>query len=107
MGTLQGVPCPWGSASRPPYLLDRGPLPWPTPMAELPSWGAPGGRLRGLVLVFRRSFLLGRSGLFLRIPSCYRYHVLAIVLLGDPLLVTKALPLVVLDLVIVRPSYEG
>src|SRR3954471_18179542 len=36
MGTLQGVPCPWGSASRPPMLLDRGPRPWPSPMAELP-----------------------------------------------------------------------
>src|SRR3954471_23316828 len=63
MGTLQGVPCPWGSASRPPYLLDRGPRPWPTPMAELPSWGAPGGRLRGLVLVFWVR-VLWFSGLF-------------------------------------------
>src|SRR3954471_12269422 len=63
MGTLQGVPCPWGSASRPPYLLDRGPRPCPTPMAELPSWGAPGGRLRGPVLVFWGR-VLWFSGLF-------------------------------------------
>src|SRR4051812_8285255 len=62
-GPCRGSPAPGGSASRPPYLLDRGPRPWPTPMAELPSWGAPGGRLRGLVLVFWVR-VLWFSGLF-------------------------------------------
>src|SRR5438270_208383 len=46
-GTQQGVPCPnWGSAMGWPSLCVCEARPWPTPMAELPCWGARGSARR-------------------------------------------------------------
>src|SRR3954470_14299266 len=46
-GTQQGVPClNWGSAMGWPSLSVCEARPWPTPMAELPCWGARGSAKR-------------------------------------------------------------
>src|SRR3954470_19883628 len=62
-GTLQGVPYPnWGSAMGWPSPCVCEARPWPTPMAELPCWGARGSaRHRRFVLL---SVFLWFSGLF-------------------------------------------
>src|SRR5438270_7172926 len=52
-GTLQGVPCHGGSASRPPGILNAGLGHWPSLCGRVP----PGGEVRALVLPRRWTFL--------------------------------------------------
>src|SRR5438270_455782 len=66
-GTLQGAPCPWGSSAIEwPSSCISGARLWPSPIAELPSWGARGSAMR------RRFALLGAHpfvfGAFLEAP---------------------------------------
>src|SRR5436190_1957093 len=70
-GTLQGVPCPWGSSAIGwPSSCICGARLWPSPIAELPSWGARGSATR------RRFALLGARllvfGAFLVAPKSYQ-----------------------------------
>src|SRR5436190_664435 len=70
-GTLQGVPCPWGSSAIGwPSSCVCGTRLWPSPIAELPSWGARGSAMR------RRFALLGAHplvfGAFLEAAKFYR-----------------------------------
>ena len=70
-GTLQGVPCSMGSSAIGwPSPCVCGARPWPTPIAELPSWGARGSATR------RRFTLLGAHplvfGAFLEAPKSDR-----------------------------------
>src|SRR4051812_26492598 len=71
LGTLQGVPCPRGSNSRPPWHFASGgrplaDLPWPSP----PWWGLRGGRLVASVRRFALFPLV--FGAFLEVPTSYR-----------------------------------
>src|SRR5438270_833205 len=68
-GTLQGVPCSIGSSAMGwPSPCVCGARPWPTPIAELPCWGAGGAATRrrfallgALPLVFRAFFETPKS----------------------------------------------
>src|SRR3954468_12195043 len=68
-GTLQRVPCSIGcSAMGWPSPCVCGARPWPTPIAELPCWGARGSATRRLFVVLF-SLLLGRSDFAFEIPQ--------------------------------------
>src|SRR3954466_14935964 len=70
-GTQRGVPYPnWGSAIGWPSLCVCEARPWPTPMAELPCWGARGAAKRcrfALLSVFPLVF-----GAFLEAPKSHQ-----------------------------------
>src|SRR5436190_1193834 len=71
-GTLQGVPCSTGSSGMAwPSPCVSGAQPWPTPIAELPCWGARGSATR------RRFALLSALplvfGAFLEASKSYQY----------------------------------
>src|SRR5256886_293955 len=62
-GTLQGVPCSIGSSAMGwPSPCVCGARPWPTPIAELPCWGARGSATRRRFAFSAR--ILWFSGLF-------------------------------------------
>src|SRR3954462_4466727 len=70
LGTLQGVPCPGGSNSRPPGILPVGVGHWPTSHGRATLGGAPEGRLASSVRRFTLFPLV--FGAFLEVPTSYR-----------------------------------
>src|SRR5436190_740320 len=70
-GTQQGVLCSTGSsAMRWPSPCVCGARPWPTPIAELPCWGARGSAMRRRFALFGALLLV--FGAFLEAPKSYQ-----------------------------------
>src|SRR5436190_1880678 len=71
LGTLQRVPCSRGSSAMGwPSPCVCGARPWPTPIAELPCWGARGSAMRRHFALL--SALLLVFWAFLEAPKSYR-----------------------------------